>query len=128
MALIMKNEHLQNSNDINISKIIHSRRKNVSLVINSNAQLIVKAPYHISVNEIKHIVRKKEDWIISKQNLVITRLKNQRKIKFSYGEKLLYLGKEYPLKFTDSTNISVSFDGMNFILSLDYIEQSRKEF
>lgn len=44
-------------------KIIHSKRKTISIQISSDLSIIVRAPMRISKKEIDRILKEKEDWI-----------------------------------------------------------------
>lgn len=83
---------------IKIDKLIKSKRKTVALEINENAQLIVRAPWRLSQARLNLILQEKIDWIKNKQREILKKVKLSRK-NFITGEKFLYLGKEYELKF-----------------------------
>ncbi|MGN0324920.1 MAG: M48 family metallopeptidase [Lachnospiraceae bacterium] len=44
-------------------KIIRSRRKSIALEIDRNLQVLVRAPYQMSIDEIRRFVAEKENWI-----------------------------------------------------------------
>ena len=50
-------------------QIIRSKRKTLSLSINENADLVVRAPYHTSYDEIQKFISEKSVWIENKQRL-----------------------------------------------------------
>ena len=45
------------------TKIVKSRRKTIALVINSDAELVVRAPFYASNQDIMRFVQEKQDWI-----------------------------------------------------------------
>jgi hypothetical protein len=73
--------------------IIKSKRKTLSIIIEDNGNVIVRAPKFLSDYEIKKFVFDKSDWIISK----LLNIKTIEEKKYIDGEKFLYLGKNYKL-------------------------------
>jgi len=55
-------------------QIIRSNRKTLSLSINENADLVVRAPRRVSDNEIQKFISEKSAWIDKKQRLIKARL------------------------------------------------------
>ena len=58
------------------SKIIRSKRKTLSLTINENAELVVRAPKRLSIEKIQDFINEKEKWILNKTKLIEDQLKN----------------------------------------------------
>ncbi|WP_129407967.1 M48 family metallopeptidase [Marinitoga lauensis] len=73
--------------------IIKSKRKTLSIIIENNGNIIVRAPKFLSDYEIKKFVFEKRKWIISK----LLTIKPIEEKKYIDGEKFLYLGKYYKL-------------------------------
>ena len=48
---------------MNPNKIIRSKRKTLSLTINENAELIIRAPKRLSIEKIQDFINEKENWI-----------------------------------------------------------------
>ena len=69
-------------------KIIKSNRKTLSISVNDNAELIVRAPKRISNDQIKEFITEKANWINNKQTLMRTRLNDVKKEQNMH----LYLG------------------------------------
>ena len=103
-------------------QLIRSKRKTLSLNINSNAELIVRAPNRLSVRKIEQFINEKSNWIDKKSTSI--HAKKSQKPNYTEGEKFLYLGGEYPLSVNTSHAKGLSFDGQMF--SLDMGE--KKEF
>ena len=95
-------------------QLIRSKRKTLSLQINSHAELIVRAPNQLSVKKIEQFIDEKSDWIEKKSNSIS--LKKPQKPHYAEGEKFLYLGEEYPLKINPTQAKGLSFDGKMFSL------------
>lgn len=78
-------------------KVILSNRKSLSIEIQEDLNIYVRAPRSLSKEVIMDIVRKKSQWIIEKRN----ELYNIKKIiirKPMNGYSYLYLGEEYKIK------------------------------
>ena len=55
-------------------KIIKSKRRTLSLSINENAELIVRAPNQISNKKIEEFIIEKSKWINKNKNLMQSRI------------------------------------------------------
>jgi predicted metal-dependent hydrolase len=96
-------------------QLIRSKRKTLSLQINNNAELIVRAPNRLSVKKIEQFIDEKSNWI-EKKSKSISLIKPQ-KPNYTEGEKFLYLGTEYPLSVNTVHTKDLSFDGEIFKLN-----------
>ena len=86
---------------IKINKVIRTRRKTISLEINPNGYLIVRAPLLATHGQIDKLVKQKEDWILEKLALVHQRSLDNPARKFAAGEEFPYLGISYPLEIVN---------------------------
>ena len=102
-------------------QIIRSKRKTLSISINENAELIVRAPKRISDQKIQDFINEKENWITRNQSIVTARAKDTAKHK----NMLLYLGTLFPLK-TDNDAKKISFNGEEFLAGLQNKEKTNK--
>lgn len=96
-------------------QVIKSKRKTLSISINENAQLIVRAPNRISDAKIQEFINEKSSWIIKNKNLIKLRLQNTEKDQ----NNLLYLGEYFPIKKNIKSLKKVSFNGEEFITNLE---------
>ena len=96
-------------------QVIKSKRKTLSISINENAQLIVRAPNRISDAKIQEFINEKSSWIIKNKNLIKLRLQNTEKAQ----NTLLYLGEYFPIKKNIKSLQKVSFNGEKFITNLE---------
>lgn len=83
--------------------LIQSRRKTISITVEPDQKVLVKAPNQVSREEIQHVVQKKAPWIIKKRR----RLANQSAtdvLGFTEGRQLWYQGKAYFLKIYKEEN------------------------
>ena len=96
-------------------QIIRSNRKTLSLSINENADLVVRAPHRASYDEIQKFISEKSAWIDNKQRLIKARLEDNLN-QFSSAQ-CLYLGSLYPLKIDNSNVEPISFNGQMFTIT-----------
>ncbi|WP_291927534.1 SprT family zinc-dependent metalloprotease [Candidatus Thioglobus sp.] len=96
-------------------QLIRSQRKTLSLQINQNAELIVRAPNRLSVKKIEQFIDEKSDWIDKKSSSM--HANKPRKPSYTEGKKFLYLGNEYPLNIDTANAKGLRFDGQTFSLS-----------
>ncbi len=95
-------------------QLIRSKRKTLSLQINNNAELIVRAPNRLSVKKIEQFIDEKSNWIDKKSAAI--QAKKLKKSSYLEGEKFLYLGGEYPLSVNIDHAKGLEFDGQMFSL------------
>jgi len=103
-----------------IHQIIRSNRKTLSLSIDENADLIVRAPYSLSYNEIQKFISEKSTWIDNKQKLIKAQLNDNKNANISLH--YLYLGSLYPLKIDHNNFNLLTFNGQMFTINNDNIE------
>lgn len=96
------------------TKIVKSRRKTIALVINSDAELVVRAPFYASNQDIMRFVQEKQDWIKRKTEEMKNKRQEWPTLSLQDGEKILYLGRECML-FHGMTR-KIYFDGKAFLL------------
>ena len=96
-------------------KIIKSKRRTLSLSINENAELIVRAPNQISNKRIEEFIIEKSKWINKNKNLMQSRINEMNDSDSNY----LFLGNIYPLiKVYENPN-KIDFNGTEFITSIE---------
>jgi len=96
-------------------QIIRSKRKTLSLSINENADLVVRAPHRASYDEIQKFISEKSTWINNKQRLIKAQLEDNENQHLS--SQFLYLGSLYPLKIDNSNVEPISFNGQMFTIT-----------
>lgn len=92
--------------------LIRSLRRTLSVQINQEGELTVKAPYFLPTILINRFVYERMGWI----NKHLAKFKNtpiRRKKDYTDGEKFMYQGKIYPLHIGDYKKISIT-DKFNF--------------
>lgn len=88
-------------------KIVRSKRKTLALTIDSEAQLVVRAPIKLGEDIIKDFIHKKKNWIIDKQRQVMNFATKQSAFILEDGENVLYFGKSYAVLRRDTAEISI---------------------
>ena len=114
--------------EIKIDRLVRSRRRTISLEINSDGSLIVRAPKNASNKVIQEIVYKKRNWIRDKVTYIKNKNGNVYRKAFVSGEEFLYLGNPYKLLVDDETDIPLTLNGSHFILSGKHIEDAKELF
>ena len=88
-----------------VKKVIRSKRKTIALQICDDATLIVRAPFGVSKNIIRHTILKHHKWLENKKREILSRNLILTKRKFVNGELFLYMGKSYPLKMISKNDL-----------------------
>lgn len=78
-------------------QVVRSNRKSVALVINNEANLIVRAPTQMSDAAIDAFVQKKRRWINEKQQQVDAFGEKHQPVIVETGESIMYLGSSYAI-------------------------------
>jgi len=100
---------------IQIDKLIRSKRKTIALIVERDGGLTVRAPTRISQSQINAFVQEKSDWIIrtrEKLKLIVQMPARQ----YSDDETFLFLGSSFDLKLVKPQRPSLQFDN-GFTLS-----------
>jgi predicted metal-dependent hydrolase len=95
--------------------IVYSERKTVSIIIERDRRVVVRAPLHVSEAKVAELIQ-------SKKRLIQQKIEHNQKYPFEKqtkefisGESLLYLGSLYKLHLTDGPIEGVVFDSKFFI-------------
>ena len=103
-------------------KIIKSKRRTLSLSINENAELIVRAPNQISNKQIEEFIIEKSKWINKNKNLMQSRINEMNDSDSDY----LFLGNIYPLIKVNEDPNKIDFNGTEFITSIENQDKFKK--
>lgn len=95
-------------------KIVKSRRKTIALVIDSDGELIVRAPFYASQSDIMRFVEEKQGWINQKSEEMKQKKQERPSLTLQAGETIPYLGRECMI-FRGMTK-KICFDGKAFLL------------
>jgi hypothetical protein len=113
--------------DIEIEKIVRTKRKTIALQITDDATLIVKAPFDVSDETIMGVVLKHKKWIEQKKKEIGARDPKFSPKEFVNGEGFLYLGRYYRLKIVDDQEVPLKFEN-GFYLSRNALPQAKEVF
>lgn len=83
-------------------KIVYSRRRTISIIINPDRGVVVKAPYRTPAREIDRFVNEKSDWINKTLIKIKTLVRIDNRKGYSDGDSILMFGKEHKLKLISS--------------------------
>ncbi|MFC2064119.1 M48 family metallopeptidase [Chloroflexota bacterium] len=111
--------------NFNFDQIIRSNRKTIAIVIQQNGDVQVRAPRYASDQQIKRFVLSKKDWIHTQQKKIQKLFVPPHK--YEEGEIFQFLGKKYPLTFTNKSNKPIML-GEKFILSKKRQVEAEKVF
>lgn len=96
-------------------RISYSNRKTLSIIVERDRSLLVRAPRNMPAEQIQQLVDEKKLWIYEKirhpQKYPPTPVKKE----FTTGETILYLGRNYRLEITDDTTDGIQFDSRFYI-------------
>jgi predicted metal-dependent hydrolase len=112
---------------IPIDDIFRSKRKTISLIIQPDGKLTVRAPQRMPQIQIMEFVRTHEDWIRKNQARVKASPPPPLKV-FCDGEFFLYLGQEYPLSVISLQRPALTFGNSGFQLSRSNLPGARQVF
>lgn len=118
-------------------ELIRAKRRTVSLQIERDGRLVVRAPYRMPLWFIEQFIAAKWNWVQKTHNKVIEKAKQVRVRQYKEGELFLYLGQEYPLVIQEQTSLRVvleeglmvpalSRSKLHLLLSHWYQEQARQ--
>ena len=93
-------------------KVIRSNRRTLSISINENAELIVRAPHQLSINKIHDFINEKKKWVTKQQKIINNRLSDSAFDK----DMALLLGSLYPIKVKTDQSKKLSFNGEEFLV------------
>lgn len=103
-------------------KVIRSDRKSIALVIDNEANLVIRAPHNTKDKEIADFVDKKRHWIIDKQHQVSVFGEKHSPLLIETGESILYLGDTYTLLRDDVSEIKIS--STNILIPENYNKEN----
>ena len=105
--------------------LIKSNRKSLSLTVDNDGKLIVKAPHKMKLDEIFEFVEKKQKWIKEKQNKIVNILNTNKKILEydQFGERV----RKTEVLLNNILNIELSNDSTSIkLLDFDSISHDDK--
>ena len=77
--------------------IQRQKRRSISLTIETDGHVKIKAPLNTSEKQIQNVIEKKRNWIKKKSQLILQTIHLNHKKTFHYQDQVLYLGTKYTL-------------------------------
>jgi len=96
-------------------QIVYSNRKTLSIIVERDRSILVRAPRHMSAEEIQQLVDEKKLWLLEKINHPQKYPPEPVKKEFVTGETILYLGRNYRLELTDEDSDAIRFESYFYI-------------
>ncbi len=90
------------------SKIVHSKRKSIALIVDREGQLVVRAPLHCKDEDITDFILKKSNWIITKRSEYLNSA--FKVLTFNNGETVQILGKPYRISLYNGYKVYLKDD------------------
>lgn len=110
-----------------IDQIIRTKRKSIALIVQRDGRLVVRAPIDATDEQILTVVQKKNGWIHSKQEAVLSTYPQVVEKEFVNGEGFWYLGTSYRLRIVDNAGHPLELD-THFLLDRSVIPRAREVF
>jgi len=95
--------------NIQIDKLVRSRRRTIALIVERDGSLTVRAPMRASRAAIDSFVQSQTAWILRKREAV-KRIADIPAKQYVDGETFLFLGSSYSLKLVKPQRPSLKFD------------------
>jgi predicted metal-dependent hydrolase len=96
-------------------EVIYSKRKTITLLVERDRSIVVRAPLGTSDETIERAVEAKKLWLYQKVNHPQKYPANPVRKEFVTGETILYLGRHYRLQVTDDDLPGVRFNNRFYI-------------
>jgi predicted metal-dependent hydrolase len=96
-------------------EVIYSDRKTISLIVERDCSIIVRAPIGTSDSDIEKIIEEKKLWLFEKLRHPQKYPQPPIKKEFISGESLLYIGRNYQLEITENDFPGVRFHSKFYI-------------
>lgn len=113
-------------NELVIDELVRSDRRTLSIMIDKDARLIVRAPKKMTDKAIAGFLKEKRLWILDKQKESLDRLNQRQEILSENGDKVLYLGNHHQLIIEDDYKYALNFSQGNFIIDRKYLQHKSK--
>ena len=94
---------------IQIDKLVRSKRRTIALIIERDGSFTVRAPMRASHSAIETFIKQKEDWITRTREKIKSTRPTQKK-QYADGEKFMLLGSFFDLKLVAPQRPSLRFD------------------
>ncbi|MEI9474954.1 MAG: SprT family zinc-dependent metalloprotease [Deltaproteobacteria bacterium] len=106
------------------------RKKTLSLYVEHDGSVVIRAPSHLPTAAVEKFVNEKKPWIDKKLRQITSERMGHPPRKFVSGEEFLYLGGQYKLQVSVTTDHQrpLSFTESTFYLDERYQEKAKDLF
>ena len=108
-------------------RIIYSQRKTVSLAVERDASVVVRAPQGTPEEKIHRAVAAKKLWLYQKVNHAQKYPLTKSRKEFASGETILYLGRNYRLQVSNEDISGIVFNSC-FVISRKHQSRAARLF
>lgn len=108
--------------------VVYKKRKSVGIYIDFYGNVEVRAPKGTPDESVLKLIEEKWDWIQQNIKEMKDRLSGPKENTYEHGEKLLYLGKSYPIQISQDSSIAqdhVVFEGERLHIYVKQLEDER---
>lgn len=99
-------------------QLVRQKRKTMSIGIDENLQIIVKAPYHLPIHIVEEFVQKHTEWI---EQAIVTKKKALDLQNWWQKKQLFYLGEERKIILQRGRNEGISVVSTGLIVTRETI-------
>jgi predicted metal-dependent hydrolase len=96
-------------------RVVYSDRKTLSIIVERDRSILVRAPRNVSAEEIQRMLEEKKLWLYEKTRHAQKYPPEPVRKEFVAGETILYLGRNYRLELTDDDSKEVRFDSCFYV-------------
>lgn len=93
---------------IEINKLIRSKRRTIALIVEKDGSLTVRAPKRAAVVDIHTFILEKQEWLVRTQERMKSAVAAPKK-EYKSGETFLFLGKTYELALVKPQRPALKF-------------------
>jgi predicted metal-dependent hydrolase len=109
-----------------IPEIIRTKRKTITLQIQENGSLVIRAPFSADDEYIRNLVYQRRSWIEKKRRLVLQRNRQRADRRFVDGEVFLFLGRVHRLRIVNHDAQPLAFHKGEFLLSKSSLRSAKE--
>jgi predicted metal-dependent hydrolase len=111
---------------ITIDRLVRSRRKTISLIVEKDGTLTIRAPLRMAEARIHDFMETHADWIVKHQ--AKARAARPFLHRYESGEEFLFLGQPYPLRIVSHQRSKLDFNGREFTLAISALPKAKEAF
>lgn len=105
-----------------IYRVHKTNRKTISLTLERNNEVVIKAPNHATAEKIEDFFVRKQEWLYTKLEEKNTFVDYPNKREIQSGRGFYYMGRMYKLEIVEHVDFKLRFHKNKFELNKEYIE------